>query len=205
MRPMRWIPLLFTWCFGAVCLASQSYPPVRALQHTFDVPDVSKANVSLDIKSVEGVRLYKLQCHSAGYTGDPDFDYSGDFECRLSSIGNQNRYSTLLTEDPDQSRDWESRGRFFSVDLRSVCARVPQFGANRNFKLRGMSLILEITDPAFTESGKLISLKLSVTVASDPNAQRPIAEIVALPTGGIPAECALQQNFVNPAALSKSH
>jgi len=67
-----------------------------------------------------------------------------------------------------------------------------------------MSLTLQIIDPVFTESGKLTSLKLSVTVASDPNARRPIAETVPLPRAGIPAGCALQENFVNPAALSKS-
>lgn len=204
MRAVQWIFLLFTWCFVAMYAGAQSYPAVKPLQRTFDVPDVSKANVWLDIKSVKGAPLYKLQCHSAGYTGDPEFDYSGDFECRLSSIGGHETYSTLLTEDAHQSRDWESRGRFFSADLRSVCVRVPEFGANRNFKLRSMSLTLQITDPAFTEGGKLRSLKLTVTVRPDPRAQRPIAEIVPLPKAGIPAECKLQEYFVNPAESLKS-
>jgi len=204
MRVVQGISLLSMWCFVATCVGAQSYPAVRPLHRTFDVPDVSKANVSLDINSVEGAPLYKLQCHSAGYTGDPDFDYSGDFECRLSSIRGRDRYSTLLTEDAHQSRDWESRGRFFSADLRSVCAHVPEFGANRNFKLRGMILALRITDPAFTEGGELISLKLTVIVSPDPRAQRPIAEIVPLPKGRIPAECKLHEYFVNPVGSSKS-
>ena len=118
-------------------------PPVHRV---FDVPDVSKASVSLDLKSTDGEPIYRIQCHSAGYTGDPGFDYSGDFECRLSMIGYDNTYSTLLTEDINQSRDWESRGRFFAADLRGKCAQIPEFGVTRSFQLRGMDLTLLITD-----------------------------------------------------------
>ncbi len=182
--------LLFTWCIWGVYLIAQTYPEVGPLQRTVEVPDVGKANVSVDIRSVDGTPLYRLQCHSAGYTGDPDFDYSGDFECRLSSISDHDTYSTLLTEDAHQSRDWESRGRFFSADLRGACAHIAEFGANRTFKLRGMILTLQITDPKFTDIDKLRSLKLTVTVRPDPDAQRPIAEAVPLPTGS-PTECKL--------------
>jgi hypothetical protein len=201
MQAVNRIFLLLVLCIAVTYAEAQSYPTIKPLQSTFDVPDVTKANVSMDIESTENLPAYHLQCHSAGYIGDPDFDYSGDFECRLSSIGNHDTYSTLLTEDAQQSRDWESRGRFFSADLRGDCALVPEFGANRNFKLRGMSLTLQITDPVFTQGGKLRSLKLTVTVRPDPGAQRRIAEIIPLPKAGIPAECGLQKYFVNPAKL----
>lgn len=184
---------------------AQSYPTVAPLQRTFIVPDVPNANVSLDIESLTRVPLYRLQCHSAGYTGDPDFDYSGDFECRLSLLRESNSYSTLLTEDTHQSRDWESRGRFFAADLKGACARIPQFGATRSFELRGMDLTLGVTDQKFTAGGKLTSLTLTVTVRPDPRAQRSIAEIVPLPTAGVPAHCELQKFFVNPGELSKDH
>ncbi len=190
---------------GSSRLWAQSYPPVRPVHRIFIVPDVAKANVSLDIESVRGVPLYHLQCHSAGYTGDPDFDYSGDFERRLSLIGQPNTYSTLLTEDAHQSRDWESRGRFFAADLRGACARIPEFGATRSFKLRGMDLTLRITDEKFTGSGRLTSLALMVTTRPDPRAQRPIAEVVPLPKAGAPVECKLQKYFVNYLALAGNH
>src|SRR5579883_481197 len=95
---------------AAVGLGAQRYPAVMALERKFSVSDVRKADISLSIKSVDGMPLYKLQCHSAGYRGDEGFDYSGDFECRLTSAGDRDIYSTLLTEDIHQSRDWESRG-----------------------------------------------------------------------------------------------
>ncbi len=183
-----------------------SYPTVKPLRRTFSIMDVPKANVSLEIESAGGAPIYHLQCHPAGYTGDPDFDYSGDFECRLSLTGQPNTYSTLLTEDARQSRDWESRGRFFAAQLRGPCARVPEFGANRSFALRGMDLDMRITDPTFTDAGKLKSLRLTVTVRPDPKAQRPIADVVPLPAvGTVPESCGIRRDFVDYSALGKSH
>ncbi len=186
-------------------LGAELYPAVKPLQRAFVVSDVSKANVSFDIEATRGDPLYHLQCHSAGYTGDPDFDYSGDFECRLSLIGQPNSYSTLLTEDAHQSKDWESRGRFFAAELQGPCGRIPEFGATRSFKLRNMDLTLGITDQKFMVGGKLSSLTLTVTVRIDPRAQRPIAEIVSLPKTGVPVGCGLRKYFVDYSSLAGNH
>lgn len=185
------------------CAAAQPYPTVRPMKLKFYVHDVKKANVVAYIKSTNDKALYKLQCHSAGYIGDPYFDYSGDFECRLSLVGRKNIYSTLLTEDINQTRDWESRGRFFASDLRGACAHIPQFGANRSFELRGMTLTLHITDSVFTNAGTLTSLKLTVQVTANPNAQRPIAKIVPLPQAGVSPQCKLNMYFVDPKSFSR--
>lgn len=201
---MRWVVSLLialACCPATMAVSAEAYPAVRALQRTLEVPDVSRADVVLDIRSIDGAPVYRLQCHSAGYLGDPNFDYSGDFECRLSPIESPDAFSTLLTEDPNQSRDWESRGRFFAAQLREPCAAVPQFGASRTFRLRGMSLDLQIKDPVFDRSGKLRSLRLVVSVRPDPLARRPIAEAVALPKDA-PPECRLEEMFVDPATFS---
>ena len=198
----RYVWMLNVLCIVGHCSASKSYPDVKPLQQTFDVSDLSKATVVLNISSIDGLPVYKLQCHAAGFTRDPDFDYSGDFECRLSSIGDSDGYSTLLTEDSEQSRDWESRGRFFAADLRSPCAQIPQFGATRSFELRGMDLTLQITDPVFTDQGKLQSLKLAVQVRPNPKARREIAEVVPLPKAGV--ECRLNENFIDPATFPRN-
>jgi len=204
---MRLFPRFF-WIATLLWLASfevsaKSYPAVEPMRQSFDVPDVSNADVMVNIRSNDGATLYKLQCHAAGYTGDPDFDYSGDFECRLSSLGHKDTYSTLLTEDSNQSRDWESRGRFFAADLRGACARVPQFGAKRSFELRGMTLTLHITDPTFKDNGALQSLRLNVSVNQNKKAQRPIAKIVPLPKIDVPLECRLSTYFVDPKSFSR--
>ncbi len=188
----------------AVGASAQSYPTPAPIRKTFDVSDVNKAAVSLHIKAKDGRDLYSLKCHSAGYEGDPGFDYSGDFECRLILADGRNTYSTLLTEDLDQSRDWESRGRFFAPSLVGKCANIPEFGAVRNFELRGMRLTLRIFDPAF-EGNKLHSFKLTVIVVPALKAHRDIAEIVPFPKSQVPASCDLSKYFVDFSRTADSH
>ena len=183
--------------------SGQSYPTIKPLRQTFDIPDVRKANIAVDISSTDGVPLYRLQCHSAGYAGDPGFDYSGDFECRLTSIGRHDAYSTLFTEDSHQSRDWESRARFFARSLRGACASIPQFGAIRSFELRGILLTLKIDNPVFADDGALRSLTFTVQATAKRSARRAIAEVVPVPKVGIPKECKLSEYFVDLPASSK--
>jgi hypothetical protein len=201
---------LFTLLSVALTLASwagaRHYPSVEAQNRVFEVPDVKHADVSFDIKSSKGTPVYRLQCHSAEYSGDDrDFAYSGDFECRLGSVDDRDRYSTLLTEDAHQSADWESRGRFFAKNLRGSCASIPDFGAVRRFKLRGMDLTLEIINPRFARDGDLQSLKLSVKVRPDASAVRPIAAIVPLPRGPIPSKCKIKEDFMDFSSSKGGH
>lgn len=193
----RILPLTI-FCILGVCAAAGAYPVVGAMKKTFFVSNIRSANVATIIRARNGAALYKLQCHSAGYTGDVNFDYSGDFECRLSSIGRIDTYSTLLTEDVNQSRDWESRGRFFAKSLRGACAHISQFGSRRSFALRGMTLILQITNTKFMDDGALHSLELTVIVEPNKDAKRKIAEIVPVPTTGVPDNCGLNTYFANP-------
>ena len=194
---VSWKYLVLLCWFTALGIGGESYRVVGSLRRTFDVRQVDKADVSLLIRSGTGEAIYRLQCHSAGYTGDPDFDYSGDFECRLSSVGDSDEYSTLLTEDPNQSRDWESRGRFFASELRGDCAAIPQFGASRDFRLRGMEVSLNIMDPKFTNDGGLSSLKLVVRVRPVPTPRSPIAEAVPVPRTGVAERCHLHEHFLD--------
>lgn len=203
MRGLWWVAWLTSaFLYLPSCLGAQIYPVIRPLDATFTVPDVHAADVSLVIDSQDGSPVYRLQCHSAGYSRDPDFDYSGDFECRLSTVGDRDRYSTLLTEDPDQSRDWESRARFFASDLKGRCALIPEFGATRTFRLRGMKLTLRIVNPRFTADGALASLELRVAVRPDATAHRSIAEVTALPVQSEP-ECKVHQYFVDPSKFHR--
>jgi hypothetical protein len=196
---LRTVVLCLSLFSSALAAQSEnmSNPRVQSFSQTFEVPDVSQANVITLIRSKTGKPLYRLRCHSAGFTGDSDFDYSGDFECRLSSAVHKDKYSTLLTEDKHQSRDWESRGRFFASELKGECAKIPNFGVERQFKLRGMDLTLRIIDPQFTDEGELKSLKLGVQVQSDETAVQPIAKAVPVPTTGISRGCNLETHFVD--------
>jgi len=164
-----------------------SWPVIQPLEKRLHFVDHHDMEGKLQIVGQNGAPLYLLECFLNAYGHeDRDFDYSGDFECRLTSLYSKETYSTLLTEDQDQTRDWQSRGRFFVEDLVGSCAEYPEYGRTRNFRLREMNLTLEIKDfqiepgsrakNAPWNRDRIKELNLVVTVASDPTAATEIAE-----------------------------
>jgi hypothetical protein len=67
----------FLFFFCTLCFGQDPYPEVRPVERKFEVAAAEKADVALSIVSRRGKPVYKLQCHPAGYVGDPGFDYSG--------------------------------------------------------------------------------------------------------------------------------
>lgn len=124
----------------------QNWPAIEPTQRIVHLQNGTSASYEMDIYGVDKKPLYKLACHTFLYDGDPDFDYSGDFECRLKSLYSSERYSTLLTDDPHQFADWDSRGRFLLDEVTGKCADYPEFGLTRHFRLRGMLITLSIHD-----------------------------------------------------------
>jgi len=172
-----------------------TWPPVVAMVKSFDFPVASNAALSLKLLGADGRALYRLDCHTWRYERDKDFSYSGDFECRLTSLYAKEVYSTLLTDDPHQSRDWESRARVLAQELVGQCAGYAEYGRIRTFRLRGMRLRLEFghirtvesPDNATRGPWALRSFRLRVSVERDNDARSPIAERVSVPVP--PPEC----------------
>lgn len=166
------------------------WPQVASMKKTFTFPDARSASSEFTIVGIDGKPLYKVACHTAYYEGDRDFDYSGDFECRLKSLYSKDRYSTLFTDNPNQSRDWESRARIFAEELIGNCGDYPEYGRVRHFRLRGMNITFEFSELRFKESqgpgvkrGKeweLASFRFDFTAEPDPTAVSPIAEVAPL-------------------------
>jgi hypothetical protein len=163
------------------------WPIITDVEKVFHFDSAQNAAIDLNILGRNGKKLYNLQCHNYLYEGDPDFNYSGEFECRLKSLYSNETYSTLLTENLRQSADWESRARFFSHELIGNCAVYPDYGCFRTFKLRGMVIKFQISDIIFrnkkikinsseVEDLELNSFTFLVNVKSDPNAKTAIAE-----------------------------
>jgi hypothetical protein len=182
----------------APAFAGGDWPRMAPWESTVAVPDADRPQVRLAIPDADGHVAYVLDCGNFD-TQDPAFDYSGDFECRLMSAVPDTRYSTLLTENPDQTRDWESRGRFFVEDLQGACAADPILGARRAFELRGMVLRLAVEDVhtrLVDGRTRLASLQLHVSVVPG-GVQSPIAlatgfaePTLALPGLDLPRPCA---------------
>ena len=181
------VMLIALVCVGTGQTEVTKWPKVEPIEKTFAFSDGQAAQIKLTVTSTEGKPVYALKCHTFAYEGDPSFDYSGDFECRLTSSREDDVYSTLLTEASDQSRDWQSRGRFLAEELEGACKNYPEFGATRHFRLRGMRVTLAIRDielknnstamkPSHLASPRFKSFKFNVQIEPDEGAVSGIAE-----------------------------
>jgi hypothetical protein len=179
--------VLATLSVGCVNAAAD-WPPVSHVEHSYHFEHASSAHVELTITGIAGDPLYQLECHPRDYAGDPAFDYSGDFECRLYSLYSKDTYSTLLTDNPHPTRDWQSRGRFVAPELMGACAQDPEYGAVRNFQLRNMQIRLVLSEVSFdrvnvgsTAVPVLDEFDFEIVVRPDKTAQTEIAARVPFP------------------------
>ncbi len=166
-------------------ISPKEWPKIAPLKKSFAFADIGSPAVDLMILGADGSPLYKLECRSADAYEGNDFDYSGDFECRLNSASGKDAYRTLLTYDPLQTRDYESRARFFLSDLEGKCGEYPEYGRVRTFRLRGMRLRLSLSFgshgglfPSNPGRAAAASLRMSVEARPDPSALTQIAEDV---------------------------
>jgi len=171
-------------------LAEETYewPDVAPLNEHFDFEDLSTASVKLAIDGSDGEPLYFLECHPGDYEDDLHRDYSGDFQCKLARASHE-RSEILLSSDPFQSNDWQTRARFVAEELWGSCWEYPEYGHKRTFRLRGMEIVLIVGDIVFkgapSEEGLVgegnlgvRSLSLDVGVRPDSSALSAIPEPV---------------------------
>ena len=171
-----------------LCAEPEPWPGVMPLKQSMYFSRGAPFASGTTIFARDGNPLYLLECHDYSYKRDYGFLYSGSFECRLTALYGQSSYSTLLTDDPHQSRDWQSRGRFLGEELAGDCATYPEFGAVRHFRLRKMSITFAMRDVKFEQpsiddnavkSGpEFNSFRFDLTVMPSPSAMSAIAEPV---------------------------
>jgi hypothetical protein len=138
--------LQFLLSGSAAKAAGHEWPKVIPQKQYVIVDNNTIKAAAFFIFGTDGVPKYLIECHDSEYQGDAAFDYSGDFECRLTSLYSKDAYSTLFTDDPNQSRDWQSRARFLVGDLFGSCASDRSYGPVRRFRLRGMQISLTMTN-----------------------------------------------------------
>ena len=193
--------ILMLFVAGAIL---SKWPLIAPLTKSIPFADASRAAVTISIVGTSGSPVYALSCYAPDAQPDGnDFLYDGDFECRLTEAQRHESLYTLLTENPNQTRDWESRARFFARELLEPCGRVPEFGRSRTFLLRGMQLNLQIAKPEFDSQHRLRSFTLVVSArnSSDPAAQGEIASSPVIPRKWANAPCKLD-NSVTPKFAS---
>lgn len=188
-KPLIIFGAIFFYTIGIKLAISDKikWPVIKPIRKSFLFIDHKKESAKLTIVGLDGKPLYLLECYLNAYDHeDPNFNYSGDFECRLTPLNSMKFYFTLLTDKTNATADWQSRGRFLIEELAGKCADYPEYGKVRHFKLRGMDLTLNIKkfkiEPGSSvkntpwERDRVKEVLLDVTVVPDPNASSEIAE-----------------------------
>ncbi len=195
-----------------------AWPAVRPLQGSHHFIDHRDMKAKFQIEGIDGTPLYLLECYINAYDyahGQRNFDYGGDFECRLTSLYPEEwhkQYRTLLTDNKHAIRDWDSRGVFMIEEMSGNCADYPEYGRLRHFKLRGMNLTLEVKDfqvelgsrernaPWYRDRIKELAFEISVT--PDPKATSEIAEPTGLARPPAVNDCTWSWPTVQPIKKS---
>src|SRR5260221_4153629 len=130
-------------CANTPRAGSPSWPVVQTLHRSFVIQEPSKAVVQTFIHDNSGADLYLFICRTGDDESVPGVNYVGDLDCRLMEAKGGEREENLLLEThaPDVAA-WYSRGRMLADELSGACAKYPEYGRLRHFRLRGMLLTL---------------------------------------------------------------
>jgi len=155
---------------------SVAWPNVKPLTTSFHV-DLGSEKITIDLPITDqgGRVLYHFGCRggSNAYLDSLPENWVGPLMCTLAP-GSQTSEPSLLSED--DSAAWFSRGQFRPEELVGDCARYPEFGVRRSFRLRGFRLNLEAQDVVPDSKGLAESFTLAISLVGDPGARAPQAE-----------------------------
>ena len=102
----------------------------------------------------QGDVVYRAECHTGEYEGSflGIFNFSGIYQCAMFAMKGQRAVSWNLFADntaDEHASDWNNRGRMLADNLRASCARYPEYGAVRHFRMRGMVLTMRFENLAW--------------------------------------------------------
>jgi len=170
----------------AIICGRCTYPPATRLPTTWPSVkpfttssrvDLSLAKVTIDLPLTDqaGRVLYHFACRggSDAYLNSLPGIWVGPLMCTLA-LGSQAKEQSLLSED--DSAAWFSRGHFRPEELVGDCAKYPEFGLRRSFRLRGFRLNLEVEDVVTDSKGLAKSFTLGISLVPDPSAGASQAE-----------------------------
>ena len=167
---------LFTFALISLQAASATWPNVNSLTTSFRV-DLSSEKIVIDVPITDqaGRVRYHFACRggSDAYLDSLPENWVGPLMCTLAE-GDQAREESLLSED--DSAAWFSRGQFKPEELVDDCAKYPEFGVHRSFRLRGFRLSLEAQNVVIDSKGAAQSFTLAVAWVRDAGARTARAE-----------------------------
>ncbi len=150
--------------------------------------------MTMILRTPGGASVYKFECHNGSYEDMTFINFSGDFQCALSSFeGNRRTSWNLLASDDrnEQTSDSFNRARMASNQIWRDCGLIPEYGRVRHFRLRGMRITFEFKDLQWAPSTTALRSRLTgftfvLDVAADANATSATAEKVETPWPGPP-------------------
>jgi hypothetical protein len=165
--------------FALLALQSAGGPTwPRIVPFSASVPvrlTVDRIAIDLPLKDGAGQERYHFACRGGreAYLDSLDGNWLGPLMCTLAE-GATPREESLLSEDDGAA--WFSRGQFQAKELGGDCAKYPEFGVHRSFRLRGFRLSLDARDVRVDRSGMAESFTLLVSLTDDPSARSAEAE-----------------------------
>jgi hypothetical protein len=167
-----------------------NWPVIRPLAERRVFTDPGQDNMDRPfvsfIRNVDGIPVYKVECHNGNYDDQSEMNFSGDLQCALFAVDGRVRVSgnLLAADTPNEaSTDWWNRGSMRSIQLRGECLKYPEYSTTRHFKLRGMILTLGFAEIEWS-SGKdqhtdpvMARFTLLVNAVADPTANSSRAEV----------------------------
>jgi hypothetical protein len=173
MRESQVAVICVLW-FGCAPPAFQGsaapWPPVQPASARFHVDlGAERAIIDLPLKGRDGAVLYHFACRGVRetYLDTLPGNWVGPLMCTLAE-GTEATEGGLLSEDASPAR--YSRGQYRANQLVGDCARYPEFGVHRSFRLRGFRLTLDAEDVRTDGAGVAQSFVLAVSVVADASA-----------------------------------
>ncbi len=157
-----------------VVVSGVSHPTDFRVPHT-PLPPQARV-VDVPIYDDSGALAYQFECSAYNVPiGRGKIDRRG-IVCGLFA---KDRGINLL-EDGVDPYSRMNPAQILPGQLYGMCAQYPQWGASREFSLRGMLLTLRLSDPVFTQGDfaahALRSVRMMVRVVPDPNSTSLVAE-----------------------------
>ena len=150
--------------------AAHKWPQIKPTSGRFSVDlNADRIEFDLPLRDQTGRERYHFACKGGKEPlAIPHQNWVLPLMCTLWE-GTEAREETLLSEDDDPA--WFSRAQYRSEELVGSCAKYPEFGLHRSFRLRGFRLVLDAEDVVVDAGGEPTSFVLAVSVTPDPSAR----------------------------------
>jgi len=180
---------ILAWaCVLAYSLCSSAsdvrWPAIKKQQFVFHFMKGKSDFFSVPVLSSEGHPVYRLDCADAeGSKNLPSASdvWTGDLECHLLSSREEHpSYQSLLVAKSDPSVS-AGRAVFVAYMLKGKCAAYPDWGLVRPFFLRGMKIVLAVSDVVYepysseTHYQGIRSATLTISISPDASATSSLA------------------------------